>query len=382
MFSKGISKRSIALLGFRQDNASMNRRIVSFWTRMPLGRFLLFAAFLSSAGLLLLSKAVGLADATGTTESASAVTVAVSNATSAALQDFQMRCAQPGVIVCEGFDTASTFVQAGGRQGIHSSTSNGSFMTQDSKTARSGSSMKCIVPAQTGPDACGSFVQGFGQTFGQGATFYIQYAQKIDANVLNQHPNGPGQTYFKQDIIASFEGGTCANKELTTYNVYDRGYPGMYSNCGADGLETALKGGDILKEQGDQSVALGDRADSGYNCHYQTQNNRPNSCANYPAGVWVTYYYKIQIGTWGTASSNIYAWRALPGEGYKEFIKQEKHTLKNQEKGAGFNLIDLLNYYTGRDGGTAFGQTGATWYDELIVSTQPIAAPAVPPELP
>ncbi len=303
--------------------------------------------------------------------------------TGGATQDFQTRCAQPGVIVCEGFDSASAFVHTGGN--LRPSTSNGSFMTQDFTTARSGSSMKCVVPAKTGPDACGSFYQHFGQTFGQNTTFYVQFAQKIDANVLSQHPldTSGTQTFFKQDIIASAEGGTCASKELSTVNLYNRDYPYMYSQCGADGLETPIPGTfDILKEQGDQSVALGDPVDSGYNCHYQTQNNGPNSCATYPPSVWVTYYYKVQIGTWGTASSNIYAFRALPGEGYKEWVKQVNHILLNTEAGTGYNIIDLLNYYTARNGSVAYGQTGATWYDELIVSTQPIAAPAALPALP
>jgi hypothetical protein len=322
-------------------------------------------------------------DAAGNVGNAVAVNVTASNATSTAMQDFQTRCAQPGVIVCEGFDSASTFVQTGGN--LRPSTSNGTFMTQDSTTARSGTSMKCVVPAQTGPDACGSFYQHFGQTFGQNSTFYVQFSQKIDANVLNQHPmdTSGSQTFFKQDIMASAEGGTCASKELTTVNLFDKGYPYMYSQCGADGLETPIPGTfDILKEQGDQSIALGDPVDSGYNCHYQTQNNGPNSCATYPPGVWVTYYYKIQIGTWATPSSNIYAYRALPGEGYKEFVKQVNHILLNTEAGTGYNIIDLLNYYTRRNGSVAYGQTGATWYDELIVSTQPITAPVALPALP
>jgi Big-like domain-containing protein/IPT/TIG domain-containing protein/fibronectin type III domain protein/purple acid phosphatase-like protein len=323
-------------------------------------------------------------DTAGNVGNAVAVDVTVSNSTStsAAMQDFQTRCAQPGVIVCEGFDTPAAFVQKGGN--LRPSASNGSFMAQDSTTARSGTSMKCVVPAQTGPDACGSYYQHFGQTFGQNTTFYVQYAQRFDANVLSQHPQagGGGQTYFKQDIIASAEGGTCASKELTTYNVYDRGYPGMYSQCGADGLVDNLNNGDYLFEQGDQTIALGDPVDSGFNCHYQKALNGPNSCAYYPADVWVTYYFKVQIGTWGVADSNIYAWRALPGQGYVEWIKQPNHKLLNTEPGTGFNIIDLLNYYTGRNGSVAYGQTGATWYDELIISTQPIAAPAVPPELP
>ena len=376
--------RSLALVSMTHDNGSMNCRIMSFLNRKLLRRLLLFSAFLSAAGLLRLSRAVGLADAAGNNVTASAVAVMVSNPTSSPLQDFQTRCAQPGVVVCEGFDNASTFAQTGGRQGIHPSTGNGSVMTQDATTARSGTSAHCVVPAQTGPDACGSFKKGFGQIFGQNTTFYVQYAQKIDANVLNQHPtdSSGSQTFFKQQIIASFEGGTCASKELTTVNIYDRGFPFMYSQCGRDNFQIAIPTNDFLLEQGDQTIALGDPVNSGYNCHYQTQHNGPNSCATYPAGVWVTYYYKVQIGTWGSPNSNIYAWRALPNEGYKEWIKIQNHTLQNTEAGSGYDMIDLLHYYTGRNGRRAFGQTGATWYDELIVSMQPIAAPAVPPELP
>jgi len=313
-------------------------------------------------------------DAVGNVGNAVAVNVTAANSTSTATQDFQARCAQPGVIVCQGFDTAAIF-----STGFTPSTSNGTVMTQDATTARSGTSAHCVVPAQTGPDACGSFVQPFGQTFGQNSTFYVQYAQKIDANILNQHP---ANTYFKQQIIASAEGGTCASKELTTVNLYDRGFPGMYSQCGGDTFQIAIPTNDFLLEQGDQTIALGDPVDSGYNCHYQIQNNGPNSCANYPAGVWVTYYYKVQIGTWGSPNSNIYAWRALPNEGYKEFVKITNHTLLNNEAGSGYNIVDLLNYYTSRNGGVSYGSTGNTWYDELIVSTQPIAAPAAPPELP
>jgi hypothetical protein len=349
--------------------------------RILFGSLLVFGLFLLAGGFLVFSRsawsafgAVKLQSSANPTVNNSKPGQVPSNPTSAALEDFHTRCAQPGVIVCEGFDSPTAFVPTGGPQGIHPSTSNGSVMTLDSTTAKSGSSMKCVVPAQTGPDACGSYWQLFGQTFGANSTFYIQFAEKISANVLSQHPND-GQTYFKQSIIASVEGGTCASKELTTYNVYDRGFPGMYSQCGHDGMTTDLPGYDILLEQGEQSKDRGDPMDRGYNCHYQKQKNGLASCAYYPADVWVTYYFKIQIGTWGSANSSIFAWRALPGEDYKQFIKQVNHKLLNKEPGAGFNFIDLLHYCTGRDGGVAYGSSGAVWYDELIVSTQPIATP-------
>src|SRR5467141_3701908 len=88
-------------------------------------------------------------DAAGNVGNAVAVSVTVANSTSTATQDFQNRCAATGVIVCQGFNTAAIF-----STGFTPSTSNGTVMTQDTTTARSGtSSAHCVVPAQTGPDA-------------------------------------------------------------------------------------------------------------------------------------------------------------------------------------------------------------------------------------
>lgn len=317
-------------------------------------------------------------------------------ATVATLQqtDWTKRSTAAGVVVAQGFDSAGSFaLQTGNTTGIHASVSNGSVMTLDTTNFTSGGgSMKCVVPAQTGPDACGAWWQFLSHTFVNGETMYVQFRQKFDANVLNQHPKaGDGSTtYFKQvifanTVVATGSPSTCGNPELTTINDNDKGYPLMYTNCGSartpDPLvEITLGGGsDFLKEQGDNSTDLGAAQNTGYNCHFQTANNNANSCANYPAGVWVTYYYKIQIGTFGSANSTIQAWRALPGEPYQEWANVSGFLL-NIDSGTtnGYNFLDLLNYYTNRNGGVAFGSTGTTWYDELIVSTQPIAVPMAP----
>lgn len=316
--------------------------------------------------------------------------------TNAALQaaDWNRRSTAAGVVTARGWDNASDFTTQGGNtNGIHVSVSNGSVMTRDLTTyASGGSSMKCVIPAQTGADACGAWWEFLTHTFVNGETMYVQFRQKFDANALNQHPKaGDGSTtYFKQAIFANTQvsGGspsTCGNPELTTINDNDRGYPLMYTNCGSarnpDPLvEVSLSGGtDFLKEQGDNSADLGAAANTGFNCHFQTGNNNAKSCANYPAGVWVTYYYKVQIGAFGSANSTIQAWRALPGQPYQQWAKVSGFLL-NIDSGTvnGYNFVDLLNYYTNRNGSLAFGQTGATWYDELIVSTQPIAPPLAP----
>jgi hypothetical protein len=38
-------------------------------------------------------------------------------------------------------------------------------------------------------------------------------------------------------------------------------------------------------------------------------------------------------------------------------------------------MVTLLTYMTGRSASISAGPTAYTWYDELIVSTTPVAAP-------
>jgi hypothetical protein len=83
------------------------------------------------------------------------------------------------------------------------------------------------------------------------------------------------------------------------------------------------------------------------------------------------------VGTWGTASSTIQAWATVNGQSYAghEWVNMPNQVL-NQDGGSvanGFNTIYLLPYWTG--GYTGASGPATTWYDELIISTQPIAAP-------
>jgi hypothetical protein len=47
-----------------------------------------------------------------------------------------------------------------------------------------------------------------------------------------------------------------------------------------------------------------------------------------------------------------------------------------------YNYMSLFPYMTGRDSTVSAGPTAYTWYDEVIVSTQPVAAPQAPPAAP
>ena len=319
-------------------------------------------------------------DAAGNVGTAIGVTVTVSNpgTTSSALQDFQTRCAQTGVIVCEGFDDPAGIPHAVWPGSGALPANNGtSYPTQDTSITASGQgSLRFDIPTPSGssnPDgywrqltqASLSAGPTTAQLFGQNSTFYVQFRQRMSAAYISN--TWGGSTYFKQDIIA-VDSSTCGNQELTTINGWNRGFPQMYSACGQDPFQPSVGTGDYLLEQGDTST-------SGYNCHYQTANNTSTSCFMYPADTWVTYYYKVQIGNWGQANSTIQAWVSVGAQPYKEWINMPNHTL-NLDGGTtapGYNAVYLTPYWTNGYSGASGPAT--TWYDELVISTQPIAAP-------
>jgi len=322
-------------------------------------------------------------DAAGNVGNAVAVSVTVSNSTSTALQNFQTRCAQAGVIVCQGFDDPAVFTPAvWPASGIYAASDNVIRGTQDTTIVTSGAgSLKFTVPSLGAANSAGYWRQLFqsnqtadpstAKMFGQNSTFYLQYRQRFSPEFLtNQWPqNGGGSTYWKQQIL-SYDNSTCGQVEITTVNDNNNGYPMMYSQCGADVFQVPTGSSDFLNEQGDTPT-------SGYNCHYQKANNTSTSCFTYPPNTWVTFYYKVSIGTWGQANSSIQAWVSVGGGPYVEWINMPNHTLNEDSGSAGkdYNMVTLLTYMTNRNPAVSAGPTAFTWYDEMIVSTQPIAAP-------
>jgi len=312
-------------------------------------------------------------DAAGNVGNAVGVSVTVSNSTSGALQDFQTRCADPGVLVCQGFDSASVVIPGtNGGTGLNpgDTTVNGTnFLgTFDPTVAASGGgSLMFTIPSFAGSNPSGNWEQLIGKNFGARSTFYVQFRQRFSPEFLtNQWPaSGGGTTYWKQEIFSN-HGATCANVELSTVNTYNKGFPLMYSQCGQDVFEVSLGNGDYLLEQGDTST-------TGYNCHYQ--NPTPTTCFMYPANTWVTFYWKVSIGDWGQPNSTIQAWAALPGQPYGEWVNIQNHTLFEDTVGKDYDSVWLLPYMTNRTSSVSAGPTAYTWYDELIVSTNAIPVP-------
>ncbi len=324
-------------------------------------------------------------DAAGNVGNAVAVSVTVANSgtTPSALQDFQTRCAAAGVIVCQGFDDAAGIPKANntgsGSSGAEPANDGATYPTQDTSIAASGTgSLRFDIPVPSGPanpdgywrqltQANLSAGPATAQLFGQSSTFYVQFRQRMTSPYITN--TWGGGTNWKQ-VIFAVDNSSCGAQEITTVNIDNKGFPETYSDCGAEAFIVDLGNGDFLLEQGDTSS-------TGYNCHYQAPLVAPSNCFLYQPNVWMTFTYKIQVGTWGSANSTIQAWATVNGQGYAghEWANMPNQVL-NLDGGSvapGFNTVYLVPYWTG--GYTGASGPATTWYDELIISTQPIAAP-------
>lgn len=316
-------------------------------------------------------------DAAGNVGNATAVTVTVANTGDAALADFQSRCATSGVLVCEGFDNASEFAPATWpNSGVYPAGDNTIRIVQDTSIKASGNgSAKFPIPANdtvTGANLSGSWLQAMGRSFGPGDTFYVQFRFRMDTAMqsTNWEDNAMGGSSPK---IAIFHhvGNTCASEELTTNNRNGTSMPMMYSQCGSNILGVIPGTTDWTNATPPYQYQNGY-----YNCQYDTISLPPGGCYTMPANTWLTFYYKVTLGAWGTASSQITAWIAPQGQQLQKFIDISNMTI-NQDGTNLFDSVTLLNYMT------AFGQlqpptnpAANSWYDELIVATAPIPAPA------
>jgi hypothetical protein len=109
-----------------------------------------------------------------------------------------------------------------------------------------------------------------------------------------------------------------------------------------------------------------------YNCWYGNYNSK--DCFFYPANQWVTFYYQVSIGHWGKPDSAINAWVGLDGKSMRQWVKMPNFILRNEHPGRDYDSLTLLTYMTNKDP-TVNYPTAYTWYDELIISSQPIAPP-------
>jgi hypothetical protein len=273
--------------------------------------------------------------------------------------DFLARCSAPGVLKCIGFDSASDFIAG---TTIFPADDGQIRAIRDTSTRASGTSaLRFDIPPFSSSNSSGHFRGLFGQDFGPGQTFYVQWRQRFSPDMLNT--NFAGSNGFKQHIFWHGSGGSCTDVQLVTQNIEQRGFPQMYTACGARGLNYQLPDGDWVLESG------------GFYCTNRMDQPGENDCAYYQPNRWLTFYYQVTVGSWGQANSVVKAWMGYEGEPLRQFINISNLRIDNDSPSTKkFRQVDLLPYQTGKSSSQNH-PTAYTWYDELIISSSPIAAP-------
>jgi hypothetical protein len=294
-------------------------------------------------------------------------------------QDFQERCHAAGVIKCVGWDDPLDFIPAHGdggyADGLYPADDGTIQGTRDTSIKSSGAgSLKFTVRPNARANITGYWRANFGSfqrltAFGLHTTLYLQFRFRVDPNMLNFAWNTVSNEGWKVFIAyGPIPGPSCTGAQFVQENTYQTNVATAYTSCGSPALYTNNGNPPMLIEQGD------------YNCSYKGGYKTNRNCFTYSADVWMTEYWVVQIGDFGQPNTHFTAYIANEGQPLKRFIDLPNFTFN-----AGANAGDaletiLLGPYMSGANGTKTSPAAYMWFDELIISTKPIAAPNVRPE--
>jgi hypothetical protein len=310
---------------------------------------------------------------------------------------FAMRCAQPGVVKCVGFDDVSDFsTGSGSLNGAYgfnagilppSGTSDYTRAVRDTAIKASGtSSLRFTIPAQSGADSSGTWFTNFSSDlatqFDGGGEFYVQWRQRFSPEfIANKYAGGGG---FKQIIIGTGDQpgnkifSSCSSLELPLFNYGQSGFPVMYNSCAGsashgpyDGFYEPFGASDFKLQNG--------RASPG--CLYSQKGTSyfppVGNCFAYVANEWLTFQVGVKLGPRSGGEfkgSYITLWAARDGQPSELLIQWGPYNLTagSTADNERYGKVWFLPYNTGKDPSASY-PIAYTWYDELIVSKSRIA---------
>jgi hypothetical protein len=188
----------------------------------------------------------------------------------------------------------------------------------------------------------------------------------VSPEMLNYDWTQAGGEGWKVFIVwGPIPGQSCTGDQFVQENTNQTNVATAYVSCGSPGLYTNNGNPPMDIEQGD------------YNCAYAgggATYTGPN-CFVYPSSTWMTEYWVVHIGTYGQPNTNFQAWIAPEGQPLKQFINLPNFTFGDpSDHTVGLQGIILQPYFSGANGSTTT-PAASMWFDDLIISTQPIAAP-------
>lgn len=294
-------------------------------------------------------------------------------ATASALQDFNNRAGASGIVLSQNFDTSAGF-----QQGVNifpNTTFTSVYPAQDTTQFKSGtSSMRIDVPPFQGANM-GEFATTYTNIGGSGATIWFQVATRISPEMLSNF-NNPTYHWPTWKNHSFFNGTTSCTGQMVVTGIESDGLIPIITTGPCSNAATWTNGGvpPFLLQQGD------------YNCPYRGET--PTLCWYWPSNVWVTFTYHIKLGTLNGSGdypgSTVEVWvsqNSLPPKKIADFTATSAAGLYyfvGDGPTGNFNHLELLPYMTGKDDTIGGYPTAHTWWDELLVSTQPIAFPFGP----
>ena len=315
-----------------------------------------------------------------------------------ATSDFATRCAAAGVVYCNGMNTMGSYGSAD-LVTLATDSTNGNIWPQevtgiylatvDTSVKRSGAGSLKFTAAAGESNAriagqylcCGSTGAWPGsEQFGPGDTLHIQYAMRISPEVFTNAVN-----YWQDTIkfsIFHMEGASCETKEITIGIYGSTGYNKVAAN-GECGQKAFYTNGSDISTWWDINTGTGSPTyyiqQGDYPCRYLAI----GTCLTIPSDTWFTIYTKATFSTWGSSGHRIEIWYAQDGGAYQKFVDVVNglslgcNTPPAPCASEYFNNVSLPGMFMS-GGATGPAPVDAyVWYDELIISTQPIAAPAV-----
>lgn len=297
---------------------------------------------------------------------------------------FADRCTAPGVVLCNGLDLESDI--ASGMQQAADGTRQG-FIDPTIKTSGAGSLKFTLRAGVHVSNIGGAWSGDLGKDFAAGDTIYVQWRQRVSPEYLSNNLSYWDSSIKQINIHGPSS--TCQAAEFTTITgPRAANLPSMYTACGI-GFDTHAETNvlcDLTNDCNDngpllqQGSSLTPSPDgSGYNCNYQDQvpgDGLGTGCFFPAADTWYTYYEKIVIGAKGTRTSSVEAYVAVDGGPYKQWQRADQ-ILFAEGGDDHFSVIRLETYMTELPLHAPSPVDAYVWYDELIVSTQPIALPAM-----
>lgn len=288
-----------------------------------------------------------------------------------ATTDFQARCTASGVVFCQGMDDSTGFQH--NVNVFENATYPGVFPTEDFTVMRSGpSSLRIDIPPFQGANM-GKFDSAFpGFTGANGEDIYFQVATRISPEMISNFHNFNWPTWKNHGF---FHGNTSCTGLMEVTGLHDGGdLPvGTAGGCSSNGLYTNGGVPPYLLQQGD------------FNCAYPGNAGAP-TCWVWPTNTWITFYYHIKLGTLdgngNFPGTRVEAWQATNGGPFLKWIDLTNFNFVGDGPSAPFNHLELYPFMTGKDSSQGGYPTAHVWWDELIVSKQPIAVPKFPPITP